>query len=170
MNRLVVTAAVLAALAWAGFARAEQVTLRLEGLQKDEVGGAVGDALGKLPSMKVTGKPTKEKPAAVVTFDPKEADVGDMARAVAGIKTGDPDLGAPATILVLHYERLDTNPLADDVFLPKVVEPAFGKLKGADAKKCKLDAKEKELQIRLDPKGGAKLAEIKAAFPGLSLK
>ena len=85
MRKLVVVAA-LVTLAWAGVARAEQVTLRLEGLQADEVGGAVAEALGKLPSVKVAGKPTKDKPAAVVTFDPKEADVGDLARAVAGVR------------------------------------------------------------------------------------
>src|SRR5205807_1355914 len=61
----------------------------------------------------------------------------------------------------LRYERLDTNPLANVVFLPKVVERVFPKLKGVDAKRCKLDTKRKELQIRLAPQGVAKLAEIK---------
>jgi hypothetical protein len=170
MSKLAMTAAVLVALAWASGGRAEQVTLHFEGVQQDAVGRAIADALAKLPSVKLPGKLTKENPTAAVAFDPKETDVGEMARAVAGVKQPDPDQGAPATILVLRYERLDANPLADDVFLPKVVEAAFAKLKGVDAKKCKLDTKQKELQIRLDPKGGAKLADLKAGFPGLSLK
>jgi hypothetical protein len=170
MNHLVIAAASLAALAWAAGARAEQVTLRFEGILTDEVASAIGDALHALPSVMLAGKPTKENPTAAVAFDAKQTDVGAMARAVAGVKAPDPDKGAPSTILVLHYERLDTNPLADEAFLPKVVEPAFAKLKGADAKRCRLDTKAKELRIGLDAKGGAKLAEVKAAFPGLALK
>jgi hypothetical protein len=168
MNHLVIAAATLAALAWAAGARAEQVTLRFGGVATDEVASAIGDALHALPSVKLAGKPTKEHPTASVAFDAKQTDVGAMARAVAGVKA--PDKGAPSTTLVLHYERLDTNPLADEAFLPKVVEPAFANLKGADAKGCQLDTKAKELRIGLDAKGGAKLAEVKAAFPGLALK
>jgi hypothetical protein len=120
MNHLVIAAAALASLAWAAGARAEQVTLRFEGVPTDEVASAVGDALHALPSVKLAGKPTKENPTAAVAFDAKQIDVGAMARAVSGVKAPDPDKGAPSTTLVLHYERLDTNPLADEAFLAKV--------------------------------------------------
>ena len=54
--------------------------------------------------------------------------------------------------------------------LPGLVEPAFAKLQGVEVKGSKLDTKAKEIRIRLGGKGGAKLADIKAAFPGLALE
>jgi hypothetical protein len=150
--------------------RAEQVTLRFEGIHADADGEAVAKALADVASVKVSTTPTKEKPTAVVTFEVKKTDVGDMAQAVAATKTPNREKSAPATILVLGYERLDGSAAADEQYLPKKVEAAVEKLKGVEGKACKIDFKEKHLLIKLDDKGGAKLADIKAGFPGLTLK
>jgi hypothetical protein len=169
MKRLA-TAATVAVLVWATNVRAEQVTLRIEGIHADADGEAVAKALADLVSVKVTATATKEKPDTVLTFDPKKTDVGEIAQAVAGTKTPNRDKGAPAAILVLGYERLDGSAAGDEQYLPKKVEAAVEKLKGVDAKGCKLDFKQRQLLLKLDDKGGAKLADIRAGFPGLQLK
>jgi len=164
------TAAALAVLAIAVPTRAEQVTLRIEGVHADADGDAIAKALAELPTVKVATTPTKEKPTAVLTCDVEKTDVGEIAKSVAAAKTPNRDEGVPSAILVLGYERLDGSAAADEVYLPKKVDAAFAKLKGVDAKQCKLDTKQKQLLIKLDDKGGAKLADVKAGFPGLSLK
>jgi len=162
--------AAMAVLVAAAPARADQVTLRIDGIHADADGEAIAKALTDVASVKVTTAATKEKPMAVVTFDAKKTDVGDIAQAVAATKTPNREKGAPAAILILGYERLDGSAAADEQYLPKKVEAAVEKLKGVDAKGCKLDFKQKQLLIKLDEKGGAKLADIKAGFPGLTLK
>ncbi|SRR5260370_4593856 len=168
--RTLATTAALAVLACATQARAEQVTLRLEGVHADEDGKAITAALSKAESVKVATSPTKDQPVAVVAFDPAKVDVGELARLVAGAETPNRSKGAPSATLVLKYQRLDGSAAADEVYLPKKVEEAFARLKGVDAKKCRLDTKTKELHIRLDDQGGARLADIKKGFPGLSLE
>src|SRR5207253_2056875 len=125
-------------------------------------------ALARVPDVKVAQRVTKEKPAAIVAFDPAKVDVGDLAVAVAQIKTGRKDKFAAT--LVFSYKRLDAKAAADATVLPGIVETAFAKLQGVEEKESKLDTKAKEIRIRLDGKGGAKLADIKAAFPGLALE
>jgi hypothetical protein len=168
MRKFVPVAAFLAVLAWAGEGQAEQVTLQIDNVQSDDEGWAITRALARLPDVKVAQRVTKEKPTAVVAFDPAKADVGDLARVVAQTETARRDKFAAT--LVLSYKRLDTKAAADEAVLPGLVEPAFAKLRGVDVKGSKLDTKAKEIRIRLDGKGGAKLADIKAAFPGLTLE
>jgi hypothetical protein len=150
--------------------RAEQITLRFEGVHDDEDGKAIAAALSKAESVKVAGLPTKEQPTAVVTFDPAKIDVGDLAKTVAAIPTPNRSKGTPGAILVLKYQRLDGSSASDEVYLPQRVERGCAALKGVDAKKCRLDIKRKELLIRLDDQGGARLADIKKGFPGLMLE
>jgi hypothetical protein len=145
--------------------RAEQVTLRLDNVPSDEVGQQISRALGKISGVKVSGKITKDEPTARVTFDPDKADVGDLARAVADVKTAGRE--KPSARLVLGYKRSDDSLIKDDEFVPRYAERALAKLKGkgVDGKDWKLDTKKREVHIRLEEKGGAKLADIKAAFP-----
>jgi hypothetical protein len=168
MRKFVPVAALLAVLAWAGEGKTEQVTLQIDNVQSDDEGWAITRALARVPDVKVAQRVTKEKPVAVVAFDPAKADVGDLARAVAQIMTGRQDKFAAT--LVFSYKRLDTKAAADEAVLPGIVEPAFAKLQGVEVKGSKLDTKAKEIRIPLDGKGGAKLADIKAAFPGLALE
>ena len=168
MRKFVPVAAFLAVLAWAGEGQAEQVTFQIDNVQSDDEGWAITRALARLPDVKVAQRVTKEKPVAVVAFDPAKADVGDLARAVAQIQTGRRDKFS--TTIVLRYKRLDAKAAADETVLPGIVEPAFAKLQGVEVKGSKLDTKAKEIRITLDGKGGAKLADIKAAFPGLALE
>jgi hypothetical protein len=168
MNKFVPVTVVLAVLIWAGEGQAEQVTLQINNVQSDDEGWAITRALARVPDVKVAQRVTKEKAAAVVAFDPAKADVGDLARAVAQTKTGRQDKFS--AILVFSYKRLDAKAAADETILPGIVEPALAKLQGVEVKGSKLDIKAKEVRIRLDGKGGAKLADIKAAFPGLELE
>jgi hypothetical protein len=170
MRKLIMTAAVLTVLAWTAQAYADQVTLKIEGVHSDDDGIAITNALRQLPTAKVASKPTQKNPTTVVAFDLQKLDVGDLAVAVAGTKTPNQAKGAPSATLVLNYKRNDRNALADEVVLPNIVEPVLPKLRGVDAKQCKVDTKAKQLHIKLDDKGGAKLADIKAAFPGLELE
>jgi hypothetical protein len=169
MTKQTLVLVIVTALVGAAQVQAEQVVLRLGGVHTDADGQAIADALAALPTVKVATKPTAKEPTAAVAFDPEKTDVGDLAKVVAGAKTPNRDKGTPTAVLVMRYERLDGNALADEVFLPKRVEEGFGKLKGVDAKKCKIDFKARELHLALSDQGGAKLAEIKKGFPGLQL-
>src|SRR5262249_56052241 len=126
-------------------------------------------AVRKGGAVKVATKPTKDDPTARVAFDPAKADVGDLARAVAGAQTPDREKGAPSATLVLAYERLDGSAVADEAYLPGKVEKALANLKGVDAKKSKIDFKKRQLLIRLDDKGGARLSHVKKGFGGPQL-
>ena len=54
--------------------------------------------------------------------------------------------------------------------LARSLESTCANLKGVDAKRCRLDTKRKEVHLKLDDNGGAKLVEITAAFPGLGVE
>jgi copper chaperone CopZ len=150
---------------WPLVACAEEVTLRIDDVPSDDAGQEINRALGDVPGVKVSGKVTKDEPTARVTFDPAKADVGELARAVAGVKTSGRE--KPSARLVLGYKRSDDTALKDDEVVPRYVEQALAKLKGkgVDGKGWKLDTKNREVHIRLEEKGGAKLADIKSAFP-----
>jgi hypothetical protein len=161
---------VVLVLIWTGAARAEEVVLRLGGIQADQDADAISQALAKVESVKIAIKPTREKPEVRIAFDLAKADVGDLARAVAGAPTPSRDKSTPAATLVLAYERLDGSAAADEIYLPGKVERAVAALKGVDTKKCSIDFKKKQLLLKLDDKGDAKLADIKKSFGGLVLK
>jgi len=144
-----------------------QVLLRIEGIHADEDGAAVEKALSSIPNVKTVNRPSPTKPTIIVVpLMGANYDVGDLAKTVANTKTPNRAKGAPGAVLVLSY-KLREGTTAEE--LAKVFEPACAKLKGVDAKRCRLDAEAKKLHIRLSDEGGAKLAEIKAAFPGLEL-
>jgi hypothetical protein len=167
MKVLLAVAAALAALTGPPQARAdqiEQVTLRLEGVHGDEDGVAIMDALARVPNIKVARRPTAQNPTAVlVPLEGAKYDLGELARTVAGTRTPNRAKGAPSAALLLTYKEGGGEAAA----LARGLETVCAKLKGVDAKKCRLDMKRRELQIKLDDKGDAKLADIKAAFPGL---
>jgi hypothetical protein len=145
---------------WAGFSRADEVLLRIDGIQNNADADVITKALANIESVKIATKPTKEKPETRIALDLAKADVGQLARAVAEAKTPSRDKAAPSATLVLGYARLDASALADEVYLPPRVEPALAKLAGVEAKKCSFDFKKQLLLVKLDDKGGAKLADI----------
>jgi hypothetical protein len=106
-------------------------------------------------SAKVTTKPTKAAPQAVVEFDTGKCDVGDLAKAAAGAQTPHVAQGAPSATLVLAAAGG-----ADE----KKVQEALATVKGVDAKKSAV--KKGEIHVKLDDKGGAKLADIQTALKG----
>jgi hypothetical protein len=74
------------------------------------------------------------------------------------------------TVWVLSYERRDANPLADDRFLPKLIEPALAKLKAKGGKKANFNFRRKQLYLWFEGKQGGTLKDIQTAFPLLGLK
>jgi hypothetical protein len=166
MKVLLMLAAALAFLAEPLPAHAEQieqVTLRLEGVHSDEDGVAIMDALARVSNIKVATRPTAQNPTVIlVPLEGATYDLGDLARTVAGTKTPNRPKGAPSAALLLTYKARDS-----EAALARDLETTCAKLKGVDAKKCRLDTQKKEFQIKLDDKGSAKLADIKSAFPGL---
>jgi hypothetical protein len=167
MKYLLMAAAALATVAGPVQARADritQVTLRIDGIHGDEDGVAIVSALSKVPNIKVATRPTVRNPTVIlVPLEGAKYDLGDLARTVAGTKTPNRAKGAPSAALLLTYEGLDGGSAA----LARDLKRICARLKGVDAKRCRLDTQRKELQIKLDDKGGAKLADIKATFPGL---
>jgi len=143
----------------------EQVTLRLEGVHTDEDGVAIMGALAQVPNIKVATRPTAQNPTIIlVALEGAKYDLGDLARTVAGTKTPNRLQGAPSAVLLLTYKERDDEAAAARARDLKTICP---KLEGVDAKKCQLDTQKKEFQIKLDDKGGAKLADIQKALPGL---
>jgi hypothetical protein len=142
----------------------EQITLRLQGVHSDEDGVIIMEALARVPNIKVATRPTAQNPTAIVgPLDGAKYDLGDLARTVAAARTPNRAKGAPSTALLLSYQADGERTEA----LARNLESICAKLKGVDSKNCRFDAQKKEFQIKLDDKGGAKLSDIKAAFPGL---
>jgi hypothetical protein len=142
----------------------EQVTLRIEGVHTDEDGMAIMNALAKVPNIKVATRPTAQNPTVILgPLEGAKYDLGDLARKVAGTQTPNRRKGAPSAALVLTYKERDGEAAA----LARDLKTICAKLEGVDAKKCRLDTQNKEVQIKLDDRGGAKLADIKKALPGL---
>jgi hypothetical protein len=147
----------------------EHVRLKFVGLTENSV-RAVVESLGMLPSVHLDAKPTKDKPIAELSFDPSKTQLGDIAVAIANSARPNQKVAAPSTVLVLRYMRLDTSPLADDIYLPRRVGPVLESLKGIDAKKSELDTTNKELLLWLDNRGGVRLDALRKAFDFLALK
>ena len=168
MKNLLRVAAALAIIAGAVQARAEeltQVTLRIDGVNSDEDGLAIMHALRRVPNMKVANRPSAENPTVIlVPLQGAKYDLGDLARAVAGTRMPVQAKGTPSAALALTYKEPDGEAVAS---LGRDLETICAKLKGVDARKCQFDTSKKEIQIKLDDKGGARLADIKAAFPSL---
>jgi hypothetical protein len=168
MKNLLMAAAALAILTGPVQTRADQiaqVTLRIDGVHSDEDGVAIAAALSQVPNIKVATRPTAQNPTVIVVpLEGAKYDLGDLARTVGGTKTPNRAKGAPSTALLLTYKERDGEAAAS---LARDLKTICAKLEGVDSKKCQLDIQKKEFQIKLDDKGGAKLADIKAAFPGL---
>jgi hypothetical protein len=142
-----------------------QVSLHIDGVHTDADGAAVMDALRIIQNMKVAQRPTAKNPVAVVVpLDGAKYDLGDLARTVASAKTPNRTKGAPSAALILRVKSSDGGADA----LAKTFEKTCASLKGVDARKCRLDSEKKEARIALTAEGGAKLADIMAAFPGFS--
>jgi hypothetical protein len=144
-----------------------QVSLWIDGIHSDEDGVAVMNALRQIPKLKVAVRPTTKSPVAVVVSHRGASyDLGDLARAVAEAQTPNRDKGTPSTSLVLRYKTSKGG--ADAEALARNLKTTCSKLKGVEAEKCRLDTERREVHIKLDGKGGARLSEIKSAFPGTS--
>ena len=147
---------------------ADEVLLRFDGFDTASAAEALTEALRKVDSAKIATKPTKEKWEARIAIDLAKADVGDFAKVVGGLPIGGKK-GTPSVSLVLAYARLDGSAAADEDYLPGKIATGLAKLKGVDGKKSSIDFKKRQLIIRLDPAGGAKLAEITKGFGGVML-
>jgi len=91
-------------------------------------------------------------------FDSAKADVGDLAKAAAAADTPHRDSrGAPSATLVLPAPHLTANNA-------KKVADAIKGLKGVDAAASRADVAKKEIHVKLDDQGGAKLADIEKAL------
>ena len=114
-------------------------------------------ALGEVPGAKVTTKPTKNEPVAIVDIDLSKGDVGDLAKAANAAKTPHRVKGPPEATLVLagkDFKRGDV----------KKVQDALKDVKGVNSSASRIDFKAKEIHVKLANKGGAKLADIKKAL------
>jgi hypothetical protein len=104
------------------------------------------------------GEGTEGTVVVPIVYDSAKADVGDLAKAVAGAETPHRDSrGAPSATLVLPAPHV-TNALA------KKVADALKGLKGVDATASRADVAKKEIHVKLDDRGGAKLADIEKAL------
>jgi hypothetical protein len=116
-----------------------------------------------VPSVKVSGKIGRGEGADAlvsvpVVYDSAKADVGDLAKATAAADTPHRDSrGAPSATLVLPAPKMTA------ANAKKVVDALKG-LKGVDAAASRADLAKKEIHVKLDDQGGAKLADIEKAL------
>ncbi len=113
---------------------------------------------------KVALKATKEKPQTVtINLDTEKGDLGDVAKAVCDCDTPHKEKVAPTATLILPAPGLNEGN-------SEKVADALKDIKGVDAKESKADIKKKEIHVKLDAKGGAKLADIKKALADYAKK
>jgi hypothetical protein len=123
----------------------------------------VAAALGEVPGAKVQGKVAKgtgkdEISPVTVDLDTAKADVGDLAKAAADAQTPHRgEVGAPSAYLVVEASGLTEDNA-------KKLQGALKDVKGVEPKTTNADVKKKEIHVKLDDKGGAKLADIKKAL------
>ena len=112
----------------------------------------------------MTLKATKEKPQIVtVELDTSKGDVGDIAKAVCDCDTPHKEKVAPTATLIIPAPGLNEGNA-------EKVADALQDVKGVDAKESKANVKRKEIRVKLDAKGGAKLADIKKALADYTKK
>jgi len=156
MKRLAICAA-LAALVLAGNAQAETVTFKLDGIKCDTCCGDILGAIKKVATVKVKTEPTQAKPVAVVEIDLAKSDVGAVGKSVADADTPHKSCEAPAAYVVITASKL----AKED---SKKIDKALEKIKGVNAALSSVDVKGKQILVRLDASGSAKLAEIQKAL------
>jgi hypothetical protein len=164
-----------AMLLWAVTGRAEDVQLRVTGSHCPGCGGKIAEAINKVPGAKV-----KELPGAKgkgigkgsgkddgvkvgVIIDLAKSEVGDLAKAVAGADTYHRTLGAPTASLIVK-----TTSLTQDN--AKNLKQALVNVNGVIATASTANPKLNEIAVRLDDRGGAKLAEIQKALADYTKK
>lgn len=146
------------------------VTLRIDGVHDEPDGRAIASALQHVPNIKVATGPTPSKPRALLgPLRGATYDLGDLARTVAETQTPGRQRGAPSAALVLFYKN-HRDVAQTEARLTQSLEATCRKLKGVDAKKCRVDTARKEVHIQLDGKGDAKWADVNAAFSELSVE
>jgi copper chaperone CopZ len=142
-------------------ARSETVQLLIGGIHCAECASKVTASLSEVPSLKMDSPIAKPKRGDTVLIsvqmDTRKANLGDIAKAAAGTATPHRDKGAPSVTLVVPAAGL-SNKNADRVM------NALKKVKGVNVKASEVDLKKKEIHVRLDEKGGARLADIDKAL------
>lgn len=140
------------------------------GIMSDKDGIAVMHALRNIPNSKVVNRPTAKDPfTTLVPLAGASYELGDLARLISAVKTPSRASVAPSASLVISYKR-QGDAAAIEQTLARTLERTCARVTGVDAAKSKIDTRRKEIYVKLNDKGGAKLAEIKAAFPGLNVE
>jgi hypothetical protein len=173
MRRLTVALVCLAGLAGPappGDAKPEKVKLRLHGIVSAKDSAILTEALGKLPSVKVSGRPTSDDPIVTVEFIPGKTDVGELARVVNEANTSGRERSKPQATLLLEYSRSDGGSDNDGTTLLRIVKDALPKIKGVDTDRSSFELKSRTLLILFDDSGKARISELRKGFPGLSIK
>jgi len=162
MRNLVLGLATVAVLAWMGTAQADSVKLEVKGAFCPGCAGKLNKSLSEVAGVKTDAKlkATKEEPQFItIEIDPEKADIGDVGKAIANTDTPHKAKVEPAASVVIPVKGLSKDDSAK-------VQKALGGVKGVVAKEAR--AEKGEAVVPLDPKGGAKLSEIKKALNKLA--
>jgi copper chaperone CopZ len=141
--------------------RAESVKLQLHGVRCAGCAGALTEALSKVPSVKVVEKPTKKTfsttALTVIDLDLGKADVGELAKAIADAETPHRLKEAPSSFLILEAPKLSKANA-------KAAVDALKAVRGVDVRESAAEVKTKQIHVKLDRRGGARLADIQRAL------
>lgn len=164
--------------ATAEVAKAEFILPRFSAVPFDfEHHPGLEEALQSVPSVKAedslfswsftaTGKTQVKGFMTRLTFDPDEADVGDIAKAVAALPVPEEEQQKPAAILLVFTASREK--LSDEQ--RERVWKALEHLKGINVEESRKLLALTVFGIVLDDKGGAKLREITAAVKSTGLE
>lgn len=126
--------------------------------------GRLAAAFETVPGVKVKGKKYLQKCSTgghtfnfTVQVDPSKADLGELARAALAARTSrDKTL---SVIIVLPASGINGDKA-------KQLAGALKEVKGVDARGSTADVAKKEIHVKLDDKGGARLGDIQKALNG----
>ncbi|MBY0525442.1 MAG: hypothetical protein K2R98_18695 [Gemmataceae bacterium] len=155
MKRLVI--ATFAAFVCAAFVNAETIKLKCDGVKCDACASAISDAVGKVAGVKVKTDPSKQTPVVTIDADLKKTDIGAIGKAVAGAETPHKEVEAPGAYLVVDAPKLTAANAKD-------LEKSLKGVKGVNATLSSADVKAKQLLIKINDSGEAKLAEVTKAL------
>jgi len=159
MKKFVFLAAV--AFLWTAQTQAESLKLELHGIHCAGCAGALTESMSKVPSVKVVEKPAKKllstTSLTILDIDWGKADLGELAKTIADTETTHRAKEIPSSFLILDAPSLTKTNAAK-------LEDALKGVRGVDAKGSKTDLKKKEIHLKLDGRGGAKMAEVQKAL------
>jgi len=161
MTRLALAA--VTALMCAAFVQAETIKIQCDGVKCDGCATAISAAVSKVAGVKLKDELSKKTPVVTMDVDLKKTDLGAIGKAVAGADTPHKEVEAPAAYLIIDAPGVTAANA-------KTLDKALKDVKGVNALLSSADVKKKQLLIKIDDSGSAKMADLQKALAAYTKK